>query len=766
MVPEPEMFAFWKSAFPAFSTSPSFRPLSSAVSRTRKWSYEAAPDFAPPYTGAIRLSLFNVLKASSKAACDDAQQLMPFSTPSHTPRSDDNMQMRLRLRCYFLRFYIAVFGNSASLCRLHSMPHHLAIFHRRPYISSIFDAILPQKNPARATAAASAAASSSSAPSSSSAASKRGKGYGRSSLGRRAAKGRTDSLRLRLSPPATCGLISGGQVLPLPPSVDGSGRFSVGVGFCTRLRHSLRSSASPLPPNPGVLRQLLASRSRDTHRRGSGSAAGGGHRGGLPFLSWLLFAPLSRAKTGGLASHHQPREAQQPLHHLPPSFFRVDTVRDVALLLQPGDRAASIDLRCVFPRPDRRIILPLPPLRSARLALAVLRPSLRSVPRPSHLGVVQGGVRSSRRGGAASYPARRTHGHLILVQGVRCIRRHGAASHPARRIHSELSQVISGSRSAIPLPRPMVVLDGGDGVHRRQEAALHRLSRHSSPLRRRLVLSSAVSPRSSPGALDGHCRCPSPCQCEGAHGPSHLPVGLPSLFRRRPQSPVEDGQHSGFGVCEERRWLDISPFPPHPGGASSRPPPSPSHPPRLHPDGGEPPRRCGVSLPVSPGSASSSSDFRCHLPCWGCPDIDLFATAASTHLPLFFAWGDAQEAEAFDALAQRWSFRLAYAFPPPLLPRVLRKLAVSTGVFLLVTPHWPTQKWFPVLLRLQVEEVFRLPLRPEVVDLTSGRPPLPRLPLLAWKLSGGSTASTSRTPPSPTSAEDGEGRRHDAGRAY
>ena len=52
----------------------------------------------------------------------------------------------------------------------------------------------------------------------------------------------------------------------------------------------------------------------------------------------------------------------------------------------------------------------------------------------------------------------------------------------------------------------------------------------------------------------------------------------------------------------------------------------------------------------------------------------------------------------------------------------------------------------------------RLPTRPEVVDLTSGLPPLPRLPLLAWRLIGGSTTSTSRTPPSPTSAADGEDR--------
>ena len=74
---------------------------------------------------------------------------------------------------------------------------------------------------------------------------------------------------------------------------------------------------------------------------------------------------------------------------------------------------------------------------------------------------------------------------------------------------------------------------------------------------------------------------------------------------------------------------------------------------------------------------------------------------------------------------------------------------------------WPTQKWFPALLRLQVEEVCRLSTLPEVVDLASGRPPLPRLPLLAWSLTGGSTTSTSRTPPSPTSAAVGEDRQLD-----
>ena len=52
---------------------------------------------------------------------------------------------------------------------------------------------------------------------------------------------------------------------------------------------------------------------------------------------------------------------------------------------------------------------------------------------------------------------------------------------------------------------------------------------------------------------------------------------------------------------------------------------------------------------------------------WGLPEVYLFATTASAHLPRFFAWGDAPAAEAYDALSQTWNFLLAYAFPPPAL---------------------------------------------------------------------------------------------------
>ena len=140
---------------------------------------------------------------------------------------------------------------------------------------------------------------------------------------------------------------------------------------------------------------------------------------------------------------------------------------------------------------------------------------------------------------------------------------------------------------------------------------------------------------------------------------------------------------------------------------------------------------------------------------WGLPEVDLFATEHSTQLTRFFAWGQAPTAEAFDALLQPWDFRLAYAFPPPpILPRVLDKIATSKGEFVLITPFWRAQKWFPLLLSMKILEVRRLPLLPDlVIDLTINAPPpkLGLVQLLAWRISGGSTHRPSPRSPSASS---------------
>ena len=112
----------------------------------------------------------------------------------------------------------------------------------------------------------------------------------------------------------------------------------------------------------------------------------------------------------------------------------------------------------------------------------------------------------------------------------------------------------------------------------------------------------------------------------------------------------------------------------------------------------------------------------------------------------FFAWGNAPGVEALDTLAQPWNFRLAYAFFPPLLLCVIWKIAVSSGVFLLVTPFWLAQRWFPAILGLRVMDVRRLPTLPAVINLTSGSPPLPHLPLLVRRVFGDSEISPSQKP--------------------
>jgi hypothetical protein len=61
------------------------------------------------------------------------------------------------------------------------------------------------------------------------------------------------------------------------------------------------------------------------------------------------------------------------------------------------------------------------------------------------------------------------------------------------------------------------------------------------------------------------------------------------------------------------------------------------------------------------------------------------------------SWRAADSPEAIDALSRWWDFELAYLFPPIPLKRVVRKLELSRGVFLLVTPYWEARTWFASL---------------------------------------------------------------------
>jgi hypothetical protein len=152
--------------------------------------------------------------------------------------------------------------------------------------------------------------------------------------------------------------------------------------------------------------------------------------------------------------------------------------------------------------------------------------------------------------------------------------------------------------------------------------------------------------------------------------------------------------------------------------------------------------------------------FRMISSLWVPPQIDLFASLELAQTTRFMSWRAADSPEAIDALSMWWDFELAYLFPPiPLLKRVVRKLELLRGVFLLVTSYWEAKTWFASLHALQVLEVRRLPFHNDlVIDLLTGEPPpsLERLFLVVWKICGGLWESTPfRTRPSGLLRQDG-----------
>ena len=73
---------------------------------------------------------------------------------------------------------------------------------------------------------------------------------------------------------------------------------------------------------------------------------------------------------------------------------------------------------------------------------------------------------------------------------------------------------------------------------------------------------------------------------------------------------------------------------------------------------------------------------------------------------------------AVDALSQDWQGRSMYMFLPfPLLSKVVQKLrSTQVAEVILVAPWWPSQPWFPHLLRLCVEHPLFLPYRQDLLS--------------------------------------------------
>lgn len=125
---------------------------------------------------------------------------------------------------------------------------------------------------------------------------------------------------------------------------------------------------------------------------------------------------------------------------------------------------------------------------------------------------------------------------------------------------------------------------------------------------------------------------------------------------------------------------------------------------------------------------------------YGKMEVDLFASAASTHCPLWFSLKEATSPLGQDALAHTWPNRLLYAFPPtPLILATLDRVRRDNHRLLLVAPNWPGRPWFPVVLRLLDGTPLHLPRRRDLLSQLDGRiwhPNPDCLQLCVWPLRG------------------------------
>jgi hypothetical protein len=114
------------------------------------------------------------------------------------------------------------------------------------------------------------------------------------------------------------------------------------------------------------------------------------------------------------------------------------------------------------------------------------------------------------------------------------------------------------------------------------------------------------------------------------------------------------------------------------------------------------------------------------------PQIDAFATALTTQLPLYFSPVPDAGAAGLDAFAQSWDGWDLYLFPPfSLFSQVISKLRRSRQTTaLIVYPAQPRKAWFPGLQKLMVAPPIQLPQYNHVLTQPHSRARHPALRIL------------------------------------
>ena len=98
------------------------------------------------------------------------------------------------------------------------------------------------------------------------------------------------------------------------------------------------------------------------------------------------------------------------------------------------------------------------------------------------------------------------------------------------------------------------------------------------------------------------------------------------------------------------------------------------------------------------------------------PEIDLFASRINSQLPFYLSYYPDPEAQATDAFSLSWFHIRFYCFPPfSCISRCLQKIRADKASGIIIVPRWPTQPFYPLLLRMSVQNP--VVIHPKVTNL-------------------------------------------------
>ena len=100
------------------------------------------------------------------------------------------------------------------------------------------------------------------------------------------------------------------------------------------------------------------------------------------------------------------------------------------------------------------------------------------------------------------------------------------------------------------------------------------------------------------------------------------------------------------------------------------------------------------------------------------PEIDIFASRLNKQVDKYISWRPDAMADSVDAFTTNWNNLVFYAFPPfSMMHRVMQKLWEDKGEGILMIPYWPTQSWFPLVMRSLVAQPVFIPAHKELLHL-------------------------------------------------